>query len=96
MVSNGNNYETLSFLMVQVNRMLKPEKWQATFDSDGKVYGFQKALKLICLGVCCLIISLFPLFVVCFFRGNCSYYVLIVISFGLLLSELYAFFYFLL
>ncbi|GLT45842.1 hypothetical protein SLA2020_196450 [Shorea laevis] len=30
--------------------MLKPEKWQATFDSDGKVFGFQKALKLIVLG----------------------------------------------
>ena len=76
--------------------MLKPEKWQATFDSDRKVYGFQKALKLICLGVCCLIISLFPLFVVCFFRGNCLYYVLIVISLGLLFSELFAFLYFLL
>jgi hypothetical protein len=42
--------------MVQVNKMLKPEKWQATFDSDGKVFGFQKALKLIVLGVCCFII----------------------------------------
>ncbi|XP_050255598.1 uncharacterized protein LOC126701507 isoform X1 [Quercus robur] len=37
-------------VVIAVNRMLKPEKWQATFDSDGKVYGFQKALKLICLG----------------------------------------------
>ena len=32
--------------------MLKPEKWQATFDSDGKIFGFQKALKLIVVGVC--------------------------------------------
>ncbi|KAE8718323.1 hypothetical protein F3Y22_tig00110015pilonHSYRG00160 [Hibiscus syriacus] len=30
--------------------MLKPEKWQATFDDKGKVSGFQKALKLIILG----------------------------------------------
>lgn len=35
--------------------MLKPEKWQATFDSDGKIFGFQKALKMIVLGVCCFI-----------------------------------------
>ncbi|KAF3455760.1 hypothetical protein FNV43_RR00402 [Rhamnella rubrinervis] len=34
----------------KVNKMLKPEKWQATFDSDGKIFGFQKALKLIVLG----------------------------------------------
>ncbi|KAK4551163.1 hypothetical protein RGQ29_032494 [Quercus rubra] len=40
----------LSQSPIKANRMLKPEKWQATFDSDGKVYGFQKALKLICLG----------------------------------------------
>ena len=40
--------------MVQVNRMLKPDKWQAAFDSDGKAFGFQKALKSIVLGVCCL------------------------------------------
>ncbi|KAJ1704230.1 hypothetical protein LUZ63_004009 [Rhynchospora breviuscula] len=32
------------------HKMLKPEKWQAVFDSDGKVIGFQKALKLIILG----------------------------------------------
>lgn len=32
--------------------MLKPEKWQASFDSEGRVSGFQKALKLIILGVC--------------------------------------------
>jgi hypothetical protein len=46
--------------MVQVNKMLKPEKWQATFDSDGKVFGFQKALKLIVLGVCCFINIIVP------------------------------------
>lgn len=32
------------------SKMLKPEKWQAVFDSDGKVLGFRKALKLIVLG----------------------------------------------
>ncbi|XP_058094276.1 uncharacterized protein LOC131240186 isoform X2 [Magnolia sinica] len=32
------------------SKMLKPEKWQASFDSDGKVFGFKKALKLIVLG----------------------------------------------
>ncbi|KAL5990838.1 hypothetical protein ACLOJK_011743 [Asimina triloba] len=31
-------------------KMLKPEKWQACFDSNGKVIGFRKALKLIVLG----------------------------------------------
>ncbi|CAH1412623.1 unnamed protein product [Lactuca virosa] len=37
-------------VVVTINKMLKPEKWQTTFDSDGKVFGFQKALKLIILG----------------------------------------------
>ncbi|XP_028550572.1 small G protein signaling modulator 1 isoform X1 [Dendrobium catenatum] len=32
------------------SKMLNPEKWQAVFDGDGKVLGFQKALKLIILG----------------------------------------------
>ncbi|URE32527.1 TBC domain containing protein [Musa troglodytarum] len=32
------------------NKMLKPEKWQSNFDSDGKIIGFQKALKLIVVG----------------------------------------------
>ncbi|KAF5816372.1 putative Rab-GTPase-TBC domain-containing protein [Helianthus annuus] len=36
--------------VVTINKKLKPEKWQTTFDSDGKVFGFQKALKLIMLG----------------------------------------------
>ncbi|XVF29442.1 hypothetical protein REPUB_Repub15cG0121400 [Reevesia pubescens] len=35
---------------LKVGRMLNPEKWQATFDNEGKVVGFQKALKLIILG----------------------------------------------
>ncbi|KAH9606902.1 hypothetical protein KSS87_019736 [Heliosperma pusillum] len=35
---------------IKVNKMLKLEKWQTVFDSDGKVLGFQKALKLIILG----------------------------------------------
>ncbi|XP_073013155.1 rab GTPase-activating protein 22-like isoform X2 [Typha latifolia] len=30
--------------------MLKPEKWQAIFNGDGKVIGFRKVLKLIVLG----------------------------------------------
>ncbi|KAK9287652.1 hypothetical protein L1049_016089 [Liquidambar formosana] len=37
-------------VVIAVSKMLKPDKWQATFDSDGKVFGFQKALKLIVLG----------------------------------------------
>lgn len=32
--------------------MLKPEKWKASFDSDGKVLAFRKALRSIILGVC--------------------------------------------
>ncbi|KAJ7947471.1 Ypt/Rab-GAP domain of gyp1p superfamily protein, putative isoform 1 [Quillaja saponaria] len=40
----------LSQSPMKVNKMLKPDKWQSTFDSEGKVYGFQKALKLIVLG----------------------------------------------
>ncbi|KAI8012501.1 TBC1 domain family member 15 [Camellia lanceoleosa] len=35
---------------IKISKMLKPDKWQATFDSDGKVFGFQKALKSIILG----------------------------------------------
>ncbi|GAV73533.1 RabGAP-TBC domain-containing protein [Cephalotus follicularis] len=37
-------------VVIAVSRMLKPEKWQAIFDSDGKVFGFQKVLKYIVLG----------------------------------------------
>ncbi|KAK2983951.1 hypothetical protein RJ640_002896 [Escallonia rubra] len=37
-------------VVIAISKMLKPEKWQAVFDSDGKVLGFQKALKLIVLG----------------------------------------------
>lgn len=37
--------------MKQRNKMLKPEKWQSNFASDGKIIGFQKALKLIVVGV---------------------------------------------
>ncbi|KAK8578626.1 hypothetical protein V6N13_100453 [Hibiscus sabdariffa] len=40
----------LSSSSFKVGKMLKPEKWQATFDNKGKVSGFQKALKLIILG----------------------------------------------
>ncbi|KAL8263666.1 hypothetical protein R6Q59_021796 [Mikania micrantha] len=35
---------------ITISKLLKPEKWQTTFDRDGKVFGFQKALKLIMLG----------------------------------------------
>ncbi|KAL6532113.1 hypothetical protein OROGR_014083 [Orobanche gracilis] len=35
---------------IKMNKMLKPDKWQATFDTDGKNIGFQKVLKLIILG----------------------------------------------
>ncbi|CBI29559.3 unnamed protein product, partial [Vitis vinifera] len=35
---------------IKVGKMLKPDKWQATFNSDGRVFGFHKALKLIVLG----------------------------------------------
>ncbi|POO03574.1 Rab-GTPase-TBC domain containing protein [Trema orientale] len=35
---------------VPANKMLKPDKWHATFDSDGKIFCFQKALKRIFLG----------------------------------------------
>ncbi|KAL2920900.1 TBC1 domain family member 15 [Bienertia sinuspersici] len=37
-------------VVVSVNKMLKPEKWQAVFDRDGKASSFHKALKLIILG----------------------------------------------
>ncbi|XP_038884457.1 small G protein signaling modulator 1 isoform X3 [Benincasa hispida] len=37
-------------VVITVNRMLKPEKWLAAFDSDGKALGFQKTLKSIVLG----------------------------------------------
>jgi len=46
-------------LMLQVSKMLMPEKWESTFDSNGKVSGFRKALKLIVLGVCCLVVAIF-------------------------------------
>ncbi|EXC33982.1 Small G protein signaling modulator 1 [Morus notabilis] len=35
---------------VVANKMLKPEKWHAAFDSEGKIFCFQKALKRIVLG----------------------------------------------
>ncbi|XP_020245903.1 small G protein signaling modulator 1-like isoform X2 [Asparagus officinalis] len=36
--------------ILQGSKMLKPEKWQTVFNSDGKVLAFQKVLKLIILG----------------------------------------------
>ncbi|GMN52511.1 hypothetical protein TIFTF001_021656 [Ficus carica] len=35
---------------VVADKMLKPEKWHATFDGEGKVFCFQKALKRVVLG----------------------------------------------
>eukprot|EP00258_Populus_trichocarpa_P028822 XP_024444841.1 GTPase-activating protein gyp7 [Populus trichocarpa] len=40
----------LSQSPIKVSKMLMPEKWESTFDSNGKVSGFRKALKLIVLG----------------------------------------------
>ncbi|XP_048138714.1 small G protein signaling modulator 1-like [Rhodamnia argentea] len=40
----------LSPSSMKVGQMLKPEKWRASFDSDGKVLAFHKALRLIILG----------------------------------------------
>ncbi|MED6144679.1 hypothetical protein PIB30_017780 [Stylosanthes scabra] len=40
----------LSHSPVKGHRILKPDKWQAMFDSEGKAFGFSKALKLIVLG----------------------------------------------
>ncbi|XP_020964185.1 small G protein signaling modulator 1 isoform X1 [Arachis ipaensis] len=40
----------LSHSPVKAHRVLKPDKWQGMFDSEGKLFGFQKALKLIVLG----------------------------------------------
>ncbi|KAG7629094.1 Rab-GTPase-TBC domain superfamily [Arabidopsis thaliana x Arabidopsis arenosa] len=37
-------------VVLTIGKMLKPEKWQALFDGDGKVSSFHKALKLIILG----------------------------------------------
>nr|GLL47762.1 small G protein signaling modulator 1-like [Ipomoea trifida] len=35
---------------IKIKKMLKPDRWQATFDSDGKIHNFQKVLKLIIFG----------------------------------------------
>lgn len=43
----------------QTSKMLKPDKWQAAFDGDGKILGFQRVLKSIILGVHALIASLY-------------------------------------
>ncbi|XP_048634727.1 uncharacterized protein LOC125608373 isoform X2 [Brassica napus] len=40
----------IQVVIITIGKMLKPEKWQASFDSEGRVSGFQKALKLIILG----------------------------------------------
>ncbi|TYI93368.1 hypothetical protein E1A91_D02G132400v1 [Gossypium mustelinum] len=40
----------LSKFVLAANKMLKPERWQAAFDNEGKVVDFHKVLKLIILG----------------------------------------------
>ncbi|KAF4362454.1 hypothetical protein G4B88_016037 [Cannabis sativa] len=40
----------LSQSPIKANKMLKPQRWHAAFDSDGKIFCFQKALKRIILG----------------------------------------------
>lgn len=45
-------FPSFHFETIQIGKMLKPEKWQSTFDSNGKIFGFRKVLKLIILGVC--------------------------------------------
>ncbi|KAF3638909.1 hypothetical protein FXO38_21146 [Capsicum annuum] len=35
---------------IKMSKMLKPDRWQAIFEKDGKVHGFRKVLKLIILG----------------------------------------------
>ena len=44
--------------ILQGGKMLRPEKWNACFDADGKVIGFRKALKFIVLGVSGLLVFL--------------------------------------
>ncbi|XP_073119309.1 uncharacterized protein [Henckelia pumila] len=40
----------LSSSLFWISKMLKPDKWQAAFDGDGKILGFQRVLKSIILG----------------------------------------------
>ncbi|PIN13107.1 Ypt/Rab-specific GTPase-activating protein GYP7 [Handroanthus impetiginosus] len=35
---------------IAISKMLKPDKWQSTFDSEGKIFAFRKVLKLIIVG----------------------------------------------
>ncbi|KAK4381069.1 GTPase-activating protein gyp7 [Sesamum angolense] len=37
-------------IAIDESKMLKPDKWQASFDNDGKILSFQKVLKSITLG----------------------------------------------
>ena len=55
----------ISLFVVVQSKMLRPEKWQATFDGDGKILGFRKALKSIILGVSCAVIINFMNFHKC-------------------------------
>ena len=42
-----SEYSFFLTIMVQGRKILKPDKWQADFDSEGRPVGFQKALKTI-------------------------------------------------
>ncbi|XP_042028259.1 small G protein signaling modulator 1-like isoform X1 [Salvia splendens] len=43
-------YQSPLKVVSTAGKMLKPDKWQSTFDSNGKISGFRKVLKLIILG----------------------------------------------
>ncbi|KAL2506249.1 Ypt/Rab-GAP domain of gyp1p superfamily protein [Abeliophyllum distichum] len=39
-------------VVIAISKMLKPEKWQATFDSEGKIMGFPKSSEIDYIGGC--------------------------------------------
>ncbi|XP_073026030.1 rab GTPase-activating protein 22-like isoform X1 [Primulina eburnea] len=43
-------HQTQIKVVIAISKMLKPDKWHAAFDGDGKILGFQKVLKSIILG----------------------------------------------
>ncbi|KAJ8639364.1 hypothetical protein MRB53_016058 [Persea americana] len=49
-VSEISRQPCLNNSAIKGNKMLKPEKWQAVYDSEGRVSRFKKALKSIILG----------------------------------------------
>ena len=50
---------------MQKAKRLKPDKWRAAFDSEGKLIGFQKLLKLIKSGVSSFLLSGFVSMMLC-------------------------------